>query len=94
MLFLAMRFAVVALRNFVQSIMLGYVVFYDIGKESLTFDRVFKIFVLATLIPEILCCSIMLAIVLFTFHQSRPLRMKVFWFLVLFFFFFFYSLRS
>jgi len=34
-------------------------------------------FVAATLIPEVLCCSIMLAIVLFTFYQSRPLSIKV-----------------
>jgi len=30
--FLIMRFVVVALRNFVTSVMLGYVVFYDIGE--------------------------------------------------------------
>ncbi len=59
-LFLAMRFTVVALRNFGQDQMLGYITFYDI----------------ATLIPEIVCCLIMLAIVLFTLYQSKPMRLS------------------
>jgi len=59
-LFLIMRFVVVALRNFVTDLMLGYVTFYDV----------------ATLIPEVVCCIIMLAIVLFTLYQSKPLRLK------------------
>jgi len=59
-LFLIMRFVVVALRNFVTDLMLGYITFYDV----------------ATLIPEVVCCVIMLAIVLFTLYQSKPLRLK------------------
>merc|ERR1712000_270053 len=54
---LAMRLALVILRNFpaVGSNVLGYTIFY----------------VVATLIPEVLSCIVMIGLVLFTFYQSK-----------------------
>jgi len=54
-LFLTMRLILVALRNFYQDVALGYSTLYGV----------------ATMLPEIICCVIMLGLVLFTFYQSK-----------------------
>jgi hypothetical protein len=59
-LLLTMRLVLVAIRNFYNGISLGLMMFYSV----------------ATLIPEIICCGIMLGLVLFTFYQSRNVGLK------------------
>jgi len=53
--FLIVRFALVCLRNFTQTTSYGYLVFYGV----------------ATIVPEVLSCIVMIGIVVFTFYQSK-----------------------
>jgi uncharacterized membrane protein len=60
MLFLIMRLVLVIMRNYYNDLYMGYA----------------SLYLAATVVPEIVCCGIMVGLVLFTFYQSRHVSLK------------------